>query len=115
MLSHEGLAMKAKQKQNYAKIISSLIRLNICVNSFCFFFFLFTFSCSNRKSAPKFLLDVYKQLNDEANGGSNRYTRSADSDEGENFITDTDKVAIEESDMIMTFLNQSKLIYLFYL
>lgn len=62
-----------------------------------------------RKSAPKFLLDVYKQLNDEANGGSGRYARSADSDEGENFITDIDKRAIEQSDIIMTFLNQSKL------
>lgn len=61
-----------------------------------------------RKSAPKFLLDVYKQLNDEANEGSGRYARSADSDEGENFITDIDKRAIEQSDIIMTFLNQSK-------
>lgn len=60
-----------------------------------------------RKSAPKFLLDVYKQLNDEANGGSGRYARSADTDEGENFITDIDKRAIEQSDIIMTFLNQS--------
>lgn len=61
-----------------------------------------------RKSAPKFLLDVYKQLSDEANGGNGRYARSADSDEGENFITDIDKRAIEQSDIIMTFLNQSK-------
>lgn len=67
------------------------------------------FSCPFcRKSAPKFLLDVYKQLNDEANGGSGRYARSADSDEGDNFITDIDKRAIEQSDIIMTFLNQSK-------
>lgn len=63
-----------------------------------------------RKSAPKFLLDVYKQLDDEANGASGRYARSADSDEGENFITDIDKQAIEQSDIIMTFLNQSKLL-----
>lgn len=70
--------------------------------------FLFCLLC--RKSAPKFLLDVYKQLNDEANGASGRYARSADSDEGENFITDIDKRAIEQSDIIMTFLNQSKLL-----
>lgn len=70
------------------------------------YFSLFFFVC--RKSAPKFLLDVYKQLNDEANGGNGRYTRSADADEGENFITDIDKRAIEQSDIIMTFLNQSK-------
>lgn len=61
-----------------------------------------------RKSAPKFLLDVYKKLNEEANGnGGGRYTRSADTDEGENFITDLDKVAIEQSDIITTFLNKS--------
>lgn len=62
-----------------------------------------------RKSAPKFLLDVYKKLNDEANGVAGRYTRSADTDdEGENFITDVDKAAIEQSDIIATFLNKSK-------
>lgn len=61
-----------------------------------------------RKSAPKFLLDVYKKLNEEANGsGGGRFTRSADADEGENFITDLDKAAIEQSDIITTFLNKS--------
>lgn len=72
------------------------------------------FLCSydfRRKSAPKFLLDVYKNLNDEANENSNnrRHERSTDSDEGENFITDVDKVAIEQSDIITTFLNKSQL------
>lgn len=64
------------------------------------------FAC--RKSAPKFLLDVYKQLSDEDDEGNGRYTRSADSEEGDNFITDIDKRAIDQSDIIMTFLNQSK-------
>lgn len=61
-----------------------------------------------RKSAPKFLLDVYKKLNEENNSGSGRSTRSADEDEGENFITDLDKAAIEQSDIITTFLNKSR-------
>lgn len=59
-----------------------------------------------RKSAPKFLLDVYKQLNnDESNESSGRFTRSAFDEE--NLITDIDREAIEESDIIMTFLNKS--------
>lgn len=70
---------------------------------------------SIRKSAPKFLLDVYKRLNDEANGidssTHSRSTRStSDSDRDRNLITDTDKDAIEQSDWIMTFLNKSKIL-----
>lgn len=61
----------------------------------------------SRKSAPKFLLDVYKRLSDEANEESTRVTRSIDDDENDNFITDLDKLAIEQSDNIMTFLNKS--------
>lgn len=55
------------------------------------------------------MLDVYKNLNDEANESPNggRHVRSTDIDEGENFITDVDKVAIEQSDIITTFLNKS--------
>ncbi|KAG4079086.1 hypothetical protein HA402_001057 [Bradysia odoriphaga] len=59
---------------------------------------------SMRKSAPKFLLDVYKRLNDESNGILSRPVRSIESDE--NLITSIDKEAIEESDIIMTFLNK---------
>lgn len=64
---------------------------------------------SCRKSAPKFLLEAYKNLNDEANENlyNRRHERSTDSDEGENFITDVDKAAIEQSDIITTFLNKS--------
>lgn len=92
-------------------ILFPIKKKSIFTERFCFSFANFRFC---RKSAPKFLLDVYKQLNDEANGGVSRPTRSTD-DEGENFITDTDKLAIEESDMIMTFLNQSKFQYIFQL
>lgn len=67
---------------------------------------------TKRKSAPKFLLDVYKNLNDEANESANggRHPRSTELDEGENFITDVDKVAIEQSDIITTFLNKSEIL-----
>ena len=60
------------------------------------------------------MLDVYKNLNEEANENvyGSRHARSTDTDEGENFITDVDKVAIEESDIITTFLNKSKFILL---
>lgn len=53
---------------------------------------------------------MYKNLNDEANeSAGGRHARSTeDLDEGENFITDVDKVAIEQSDIITTFLNKSK-------
>lgn len=52
---------------------------------------------------------MYKNLNDEANeSAGGRHVRSTDLDEGENFITDVDKVAIEQSDIITTFLNKSK-------
>lgn len=34
-------------------------------------------------------------------------TRSIDDDENDNLITDTDKEAIEQSDIIMTFLSKS--------
>lgn len=63
-----------------------------------------------RKSAPQFLLDVYRRLieeeNDDEPAPSVRSKR--DLQEQENFITDLDKRAIEESDIIMTFLNKSK-------
>ncbi|KAI8039533.1 protein 60A [Drosophila gunungcola] len=86
---------------------------------------------SLRKSAPKFLLDVYHRITaeeglshehhdhddheeDDADEHGHRARRSADleeedeEEEGEqkNFITDLDKRAIDESDIIMTFLNK---------
>ncbi|XP_068144741.1 protein 60A [Drosophila tropicalis] len=79
---------------------------------------------SLRKSAPKFLLDVYHRITAEeglghANQGESadhnrRSKRDADLDddlndsmeENQNFITDLDKQAIDESDIIMTFLNK---------
>ncbi|EDW01888.1 protein 60A [Drosophila grimshawi] len=67
---------------------------------------------SLRKSAPKFLLDVYNRITAEEglnkNNDHHRSKRDADEeDESEqNFITDLDKRAIDESDIIMTFLNK---------
>lgn len=66
---------------------------------------------SLRKSAPKFLLDVYHRITSEEGLVSTEHTTHSrskrDAEEGEqNFITDLDKRAIEESDIIMTFLNK---------
>lgn len=66
---------------------------------------------SLRKSAPKFLLDVYHRITSEeglvsmGNTAHGRSKRDADESE-QNFITDLDKRAIDESDIIMTFLNK---------
>lgn len=61
---------------------------------------------SLRKSAPQYLLDVYESLTEEEHDGrrSSRLKRSLH--EQENFITDIDKRAIDQSDVIMTFLNK---------
>ncbi|XP_055909837.1 protein 60A-like [Eupeodes corollae] len=59
---------------------------------------------SLRKSAPQYLLDVYHRLNEEENGESTRKKRDVADD---NFITDLDKTAIDQSDIIMTFLNKN--------
>lgn len=68
---------------------------------------------SMRKSAPKFLLDVYRRLSEQESGGSSssggRHTRSAGED-GDNLITAKDQEAIDQSDIIMTFLSKSKLV-----
>lgn len=68
-----------------------------------------------RKSAPQFLLDVYYRLKEEEDGGDyllatgkRRHKRDVTAQE-ENFITDLDKKAIDQSDIIMTFLNKRKL------
>uniref|UniRef100_A0A182PVY9 Protein 60A n=1 Tax=Anopheles epiroticus TaxID=199890 RepID=A0A182PVY9_9DIPT len=59
------------------------------------------------KSAPQFLLNVYDQLqqeNDATSGGRIRKVRSTDRDI---LITEADRKAIDESDIIMTFLNKN--------
>lgn len=61
---------------------------------------------SLRKSAPQFLLDVYQRLKDEENGETQSRSKR-DLQEQENFITDLDKRAIDQSDIIMTFLNKN--------
>lgn len=66
---------------------------------------------SMRKSAPKFLLDVYRRLSEQESGGTGgRHTRSIDGgdDDDDNLITAKDREAIEQSDIIMTFLSKSK-------
>ncbi|XP_030377767.1 protein 60A [Scaptodrosophila lebanonensis] len=69
---------------------------------------------SLRKSAPKFLLDVYHRISAEEGLGDNQHNehpphrskRDVDEMNEDNFITDLDKRAIDESDIIMTFLNK---------
>uniref|UniRef100_U5EVA1 Putative transforming growth factor beta bone morphoproteintic protein n=1 Tax=Corethrella appendiculata TaxID=1370023 RepID=U5EVA1_9DIPT len=60
---------------------------------------------SLRKSAPQFLMSIYKKLSDESNPDHVRIARSVD--ETENLLTDEDKRAIDQSDIIMTFLNKN--------
>uniref|UniRef100_A0A1A9ULC3 Protein 60A n=1 Tax=Glossina austeni TaxID=7395 RepID=A0A1A9ULC3_GLOAU len=63
---------------------------------------------SLRKSAPQYLLDVYHRLKEEENDELIATVRSKrDLQEEENFITDLDKKAIEQNDIIMTFLNKN--------
>nr|AHH30785.1 glass bottom boat [Clogmia albipunctata] len=63
---------------------------------------------SLRKSAPQFLLDIYRRLaeedNNSNNGASPRSTRSTPT---ENLITEIDRQVIDQSDIIMTFLNKN--------
>lgn len=59
---------------------------------------------SMEKSAPKFLLDIYKQLDDEIHYISGRYKRSIGS--GHSVFTEMDRELIEESDNILTFLSK---------
>lgn len=54
-----------------------------------------------KKSAPKFLLNVYKSLLEDQNG---RYKRSEDSELN---LNSDEQYAIDESDIIMTFESQS--------
>uniref|UniRef100_A0A182M0U6 Protein 60A n=1 Tax=Anopheles culicifacies TaxID=139723 RepID=A0A182M0U6_9DIPT len=62
------------------------------------------------KSAPQFLLNVYDQLQQEENdavGGGAAHTRKVRSTDLDILITDADRKAIDESDIIMTFLNKN--------
>ncbi|XP_055684451.1 protein 60A [Lutzomyia longipalpis] len=58
---------------------------------------------SLRKSAPQFLMDVYRRLSEDTE--RTRTVRSTD--EFDNLITDQDQMAIDQSDIIMTFLNKN--------
>ncbi|TMW42304.1 hypothetical protein DOY81_012616 [Sarcophaga bullata] len=64
---------------------------------------------SLRKSAPQFLLDVYHRLKEEENNDDPTPLMRPNVilQEQENFITDLDKQAINQSDVIMTFLNKN--------
>lgn len=59
---------------------------------------------SLQKSAPKFLLDIYKQLDDEIHHIAGRYKRSIGN--GRNVFTEVDRELIDESDNILTFLSK---------
>lgn len=75
-------------------------------------------SSFRRRSAPQFLLDIYKrslaEQEQEAavaqNGG--RHTRSTGDEGSDQLITAIDKEVIDQSDIIMTFLNKSEFIFL---
>lgn len=61
-----------------------------------------------RKSAPRFLLDIYEKLEDENNWRPRR-PRSVDADDDEEiYLSPDDRRAIDQSDIIMTFLTKSK-------
>lgn len=57
------------------------------------------------KSAPQFLLNVYDKLLEESNNVHSRQRRSTD--DSDILFTDVDNVAIDQSDLIMTFLNKN--------
>jgi bone morphogenetic protein 7 len=63
---------------------------------------------SMRKSAPKFLLDIYHRLSgtEETQHTHSRITRSSESEE-DTYLTKADQQAIDHSDIIMTFLNKN--------
>ncbi|XP_055585731.1 protein 60A-like [Uranotaenia lowii] len=61
---------------------------------------------SIRKSAPQFLLNIYEKLTDGVNSIHSRHARSIDEDDEIPF-TEVDSRAIDQSDIIMTFLNKN--------
>lgn len=63
-------------------------------------------SLSFRKSAPQFLLDIYKKLKTAEDGEEERVKR--DISVNEIFLSAADEYAIDQSDIIMTFLNKSE-------
>lgn len=65
----------------------------------------------SRKSAPQFLLDVYHRLNEEEDEDDVLMRSKRNIQNDDNFITDLDKQAIDQSDIIMTFLNKSKYLH----
>lgn len=60
---------------------------------------------SMRKSAPQFLLNVYDKLSTDTNKAYSRKTRSAD--DASILFTEADDRAIDQSDIIMSFLNKN--------
>lgn len=60
---------------------------------------------SMSKSAPQFLLNVYDKLSAEENHAHNRQIRSTDGNDI--LFTEADDQAIDQSDIIMTFLNKN--------
>lgn len=72
---------------------------------------LFTFSKFHRKSAPQFLLDIYKKLKLATEDGDEDedHRVKRDAIENEIYLSPADQYAIDESDIIMTFLNKSKI------
>lgn len=73
-----------------------------------------------RKSAPQFLLDIYKKLKLANESGGDEEEEGAGDDqsqpervkrdvaENEMYLSPADQYAIDESDIIMTFLNKSE-------
>lgn len=59
-----------------------------------------------RKSAPQFLLDIHKKLSSEQEDGNERAKRNTD--DNEIYLSAADQIAIDQSDIIMTFLNKSE-------
>lgn len=60
-----------------------------------------------RKSAPQFLLDIYKKLTSEEEEVDNSRVKR-DINDNEIYLSPEDQYAIDQSDIIMTFLNKSK-------
>ncbi|CAO1378765.1 unnamed protein product [Diamesa tonsa] len=60
---------------------------------------------SLRKSAPQFLLDIHKKLSSEQEDGNERAKRNTD--DNEIYLSAADQIAIDQSDIIMTFLNKN--------
>lgn len=62
----------------------------------------------HRKSAPQFLLDIYKKLTSEQEDENGNSRIKRDTSDNEIYLSPEDQYAIDQSDIIMTFLNKSK-------